>query len=36
MIMGLRQTVEVGDTLQLDLAFERAAKVVVNAEVKGA
>ena len=36
MIMGLRQTVAVGDTLQLDLVFERAGKVVVKAEVKEA
>ena len=36
MITGLKPTVAVGDTLQLDLVFERAGKVVLKAEVKGA
>jgi copper(I)-binding protein len=34
MLMGLTQTLEVGSTVELDLVFERAGKVVVQADVK--
>ena len=34
MIMGLTTPLEVGSTLELDLVFERAGKVVVQAEVR--
>jgi periplasmic copper chaperone A len=34
MIMGLTRELTVGDTLELDLVFEHAGKVVVQAEVR--
>jgi copper(I)-binding protein len=34
MIMGLTKTLEVGGKLELDLVFEHAGKVVVQAEVR--
>ena len=34
MVMGLKQELSVGATIELDLVFERAGKVVVQAEIR--
>jgi hypothetical protein len=34
MVMGLTQPLEIGSTIELELVFERAGKVVVQADVK--